>query len=82
LRKFVHELFFDEKLDTTHRKAQILEAVKRLADPTDRPFDAVSSTHHGGSPEDAHHAASFGNKADVAIGQMPMLGLFHRTKSS
>jgi hypothetical protein len=69
-RKFVHERFFDEKLDAIHHKAPILAAVKRLADPTDRSFDAVSSTHHGSSAEDAHHPTSFSNKADVAIGQV------------
>jgi len=62
MRQIVYECLFDVKFDFQNSEMHIFPAVNRCADPTDRPFDPSSSPDHGGSVEDRHDAAPFGNK--------------------
>lgn len=66
--KLIDQRLLDVQLDAVSIKREAFEVVDGFADPTDRPFDAMSSTDDGAAREDRHDAAEFGNELNLPLG--------------
>jgi len=66
--KLIDQRLLDVKLDTVSLQREVLAAIDGFADPTDRPFDLVSSPEDGAAGENAHDAAALGNKPNLLLG--------------
>lgn len=66
--KLIDQRLLDVNLDAVSIKREAFEVVDGFADPTDRPFDLVSSPEDGAAGENAHDAAALGNKPNLLLG--------------
>jgi hypothetical protein len=64
-----YQPLFDKQDDAFDLKALIRVAVRRFADPTDRPLYSVSSAENRGAGKDAHHSGTLGDERGLVIGQ-------------
>ena len=72
--KLIDQRLLDVKLDTVSLQREVLAAIDGFADPTDRPFDLVSSPEDGAAGENAHDAAALGNEPNLLLGQVDLFG--------
>jgi len=65
--KLIDQRLLDVQLDAVSPQREVLAAVDGFANPTDRPFDLVSSPKDGAACEDAHNTAALGDELDLVI---------------
>lgn len=65
--KFIDQRLLDVKLDPVSLQRQIFAVVYGFSDPTDRPFDPVSSADDGAAREYCHDPAEFGNELNLPL---------------
>jgi hypothetical protein len=66
--KLIDQRLLDVKLDVVPLQLEVLATVNGPADPTDRPFDTMSSPNDGAARKDRHHPAAFGNELNLLLG--------------
>ena len=59
LWKICQQVFFHVKQNPAHAKSVVAVTIDRLANPTDWPFDGVSSADHAGRTIDGHDSSAF-----------------------
>jgi len=66
--KLIDQRLLNVQLDAISFQREVLAAVDGFADPTDRPFDLVSSADDCATPENRHNPAAFGNEQNLLLG--------------
>jgi hypothetical protein len=62
------------QLDAVSLQREVFAVVDGLADPTDRPFDRMSSPNDGAAPENRHDPTEIGNELNLSLGQINYFG--------
>jgi hypothetical protein len=75
--QLIDQRLLDIKLDAVSLQREVFAFVDGFADPTDRPFDRMSSPHDGAALENRHDPAEFGNELNLSLGQINYFGRFH-----
>jgi hypothetical protein len=75
--QLIDQRLLDIKLDAVSLQREVFAFVDGFADPTDRPFDRMSSPHDGAALENRHDPAEFGNELNLSLGQINYSGRFH-----
>ena len=78
LRQLVDELFLDMKFNSFSSQGHVRPIVYGPADPTDRPFDLMSSPEDRAAGEDRHDPAALGNERRLNRRNINRIRLFHQ----
>jgi hypothetical protein len=75
--KLIDQRLLDVQLDAVSLQREVFAVVYGFADPTDRPFDLVSSPEDCATCEDAHNTAELGDECGLRFGNSYRFRLIH-----